>query len=89
MNSSLLLRKLPLSVLLLTTLFALPLVFVVGSLANKQIDLWSHLLATVLPEYVVNSMLLLLGTAVGAGLVGIPSAWQAALFNRSELFDCL
>ncbi len=75
MNSSLLLRKLPLSVLLLTTLFALPLVFVVGSLANMQIDLWSHLLATVLPEYVVNSMLLLLGTAVGAGLVGIPSAW--------------
>ena len=68
-------RKLPLSVLLLTIPFALPLIFVVGGLLDTRADLWSHLLATVLPEYVINSTLLLLGTAVGAGLLGIPSAW--------------
>ena len=51
------------------------MLFVVGGLLDMRADLWSHLLATVLPEYVVNSMLLLLGTAAGAGLLGIPSAW--------------
>ena len=75
MLSSLRPRKLPLSVLLLTIPFALPMVFVIGGLLDMRADLWSHLLATVLPEYVVNSMLLLVGTAVGAGLLGIPSAW--------------
>ena len=36
---------------------------------------WQHLLDTLLPDYVVNSVLLMIGVALGTLLLGLPSAW--------------
>lgn len=42
---------------------------------------WSHLLATVLPRYASNSLILMLGTSVLAAMIGAGAAWLVTLYN--------
>ncbi len=44
-------------------------------------DLWRHLAATVLWDYVTNSALLLLGVALVTGAVGTACAWLVAMYD--------
>lgn len=50
---------------------------------------WAHLSATVLPEYVLNSLALCAGVACGVALVGVATAWLTAMhdFPGRRLFD--
>ncbi len=72
----------PLFVLLLC--FLTPVFTVVSSvfLPNDK-DTWSHLVDTVLLEYTLNSLLLVLGVSVGVLSIGITSAW---LIARCDFF---
>jgi iron(III) transport system permease protein len=38
-------------------------------------DTWAHLVATVLPDYIVTTLWLCAGVALGVGLLGVGSAW--------------
>jgi len=40
---------------------------------------WSHLASTVLPEYVMNSLLLSLGVGLGVAIGGVTSGWLTAM----------
>lgn len=40
---------------------------------------WSHLVDTVLFEYVVNSLWLMLGVTLGAGSIGVTTAWLTSM----------
>lgn len=61
-------------------LLALPVLSVGANLfAGGTATTWGHLAATVLPEYVVNSLLLALGVGVGVALVGVSTAWLTAM----------
>ena len=42
-------------------------------------ELWQHLLDTVLNDYLINSLLLLLGVGVGVLILGVPSAWLTSM----------
>jgi iron(III) transport system permease protein len=42
-------------------------------------ETWGHLAATVLPEYVANTLWLCLGVGVGVILVGVPTAWLVTM----------
>ena len=42
-------------------------------------EVWRHLAATVLAEYVTNSLLLVLGVGAGALLMGVSTAWLCTL----------
>ncbi len=42
---------------------------------------FQHLMDTVLPVYVLNSLLLMAGVAVGTSLLGVSTAWLATLFD--------
>jgi iron(III) transport system permease protein len=42
-------------------------------------ETWSHLAATVLPEYVGNSLLLALCVGIGVAVVGVATAWLTAM----------
>ena len=42
-------------------------------------ETWQHLQATVLPDYIGHSLLLMLGVGVGVLMVGVPAAWLAAM----------
>ena len=49
-------------------------IFVGGTSAT-----WSHLVQTVLPEYILNSLWLCLGVGVGVGSLGVTTAWLTAM----------
>lgn len=64
------------------------LVVAVGSFAATG-DTWSHLAATVLPEYVRNSIFLVLGSGALALIIGTTTAWLVAAceFPGRRLFE--
>ena len=44
-------------------------------------DVWHHLVNTVLSDYLTNSLLLLLGVAVGTLSMGITTAWLTSMYD--------
>jgi iron(III) transport system permease protein len=42
---------------------------------------WEHLAQTVLPEYILNSLLLCLGVGAGVAVVGVATAWLTAMHD--------
>ncbi len=57
---------------------ALPMATVLGSLFLPAGETWAHLCATVLPDYLANTTLLMLGVGVFAGVIGVGTAWMVA-----------
>lgn len=58
---------------------ALPVVVVFGSVFVPDPDTWRHLLDYVLAEVLVNTLWLVVGVAVVAGLIGTSLAWLTAV----------
>lgn len=54
---------------------ALPIIVVVSRVVEPSDGVWAHLAATVLPDYLVNTGLLMLGVGVVAGTIGVTTAW--------------
>ena len=44
-------------------------------------ETWSHLVATVLGDYVANSLWLCLGVGLGVGTIGVATAWLTAMHD--------
>jgi iron(III) transport system permease protein len=64
----------------LAVLVALPVLAVGANLLTGGTgDTWRHLLATVLPEYLSNSIWLCLGVGLGVAAMGTGAAWLVAL----------
>lgn len=76
--------------LLVAALAALPVASVgLNLLAGGTGDTWSHLVQTVLGDYVVNSLLLCLGVTLGTALLGVSTAWLTAMheFPGRRVFE--
>lgn len=58
---------------------AVPVLVVLGSLFMPAGDAWGHLVATVLPEYIRNTLWLMLGVAIGVTVFGVATAWLTTL----------
>ena len=54
---------------------ALPMLSVVWLAFNPEENIWPHLFRTVLGSYVSNTLLLMLGVALGTSLIGVGAAW--------------
>lgn len=67
------------ALLFLLLLIAAPLWVVLGSLLQPFGPLWIHLAATVLQDYVQNSLLLMAGVSVGVLVMGVSGAWLTTL----------
>ncbi len=66
--------------LVLITLFvAAPVGVIAMSLGRDSGGLWSHLAATVLPDYVRNTVLLALGVTLLTSVLGVATAWLVTL----------
>jgi len=64
----------------LAVLVALPVLAVsVNLFSGGTGETWRHLMATVLPEYVANSIWLCLGVGIGVAAIGTGAAWLVAL----------
>jgi iron(III) transport system permease protein len=67
---------LALAALLVGIVLAVPVLVVVGHLAVPgTAGTWSHLLQTILPEYVATTLTLCLGVGAGVAVVGATTAW--------------
>jgi len=75
---------------LIGVLVSLPVLSVGANLlAGDTGSTWSHLASTVLPEYVINSLLLSLGVGLGVALLGVSTAWFTAMtdFPGRRVFE--
>ncbi|NWG32405.1 MAG: iron ABC transporter permease [Rhodocyclaceae bacterium] len=78
------------SALFIGALVALPVLSVGANLfVAGTAETWAHLAATVLPEYVANSLLLALLVAAGVAAVGVATAWFVAIheFPGRRVFE--
>ncbi|MBM3487800.1 MAG: iron ABC transporter permease [Alphaproteobacteria bacterium] len=62
-------------------LVALPIVAVVGQFLAPDAAVWSHLMATTLPEIIANTAGLLLGVALGCIVIGVATAWIVTMYE--------
>lgn len=71
------------------TLVALPVIVVVASLLAPKGAVWGHLAATILWDYVGNSLGLMVGVAIGAGMIGVATAWLVTMcrFPGRAIFE--
>lgn len=67
-----------LAVWLVAALVALPVLVVLGSIFADASAVWGHLAATVLAQYVSNSLMLMVGVGVGVCGIGVSTAWLVA-----------
>ncbi len=76
-------RQLPwrLGVPLVALVLALPVLVVAGYLLVPAGEVWRHLAETVLADYVINSLLLMLGVAIGTLIGGVGTAWLTSMCN--------
>jgi iron(III) transport system permease protein len=74
----------------LAAVAALPILAVFArAIAPGAADTWSHLAQTVLPDYLANTLLLVVLVGAGAGIGGTATAWLTAQrrFPGSRVFD--
>ncbi len=64
---------------LIAASISLPVIIIVSYLVQADGALWQHLLDTVLNDYLINSLLLLLGVGTGVILLGVPTAWLTSM----------
>lgn len=76
-------------VLAIATLVAAPILVVLSAVFVNSSDTWNHLVDTVLPTYITNSLLLMVGVGVGVTLIGVGTAWLVTLcrFPGRRLFE--
>lgn len=67
------------AIALVALLLALPVLVVIGFLLVPAGEVWSHLAETVLQDYVVNSLWLMLGVTVGTLIGGVGTAWLVSM----------
>jgi iron(III) transport system permease protein len=70
-------------------LIAAPILVVASSVATPAGPIWAHLAATLLPEYIGNSLLLMAGVGSGTLLIGVTTAWLVSMcrFPGRALFQ--
>jgi len=69
--------------------FAVPVLSVLANLALPSEGTWQHLVTTVLPRYILNTCLLVLGVGVGVPIIGAGCAWLVTMcrFPGRNLFE--
>lgn len=60
-------------------LFSVPVLGVVLNLFRRGQGNWPHLATTVLPDYALNSLALMLGVGVGVAVIGTGTAWLVVM----------
>ncbi|ACK66670.1 binding-protein-dependent transport systems inner membrane component [Rippkaea orientalis PCC 8801] len=83
-NPKSLLTRLPVNgwtvlVIVIAILIAIPILFVVGSVFTDTGEVWQHLASTVLKDYILNSLWLMIGVGVGVLIIGVGTAWLVTM----------
>ncbi len=75
--------------LITALLLSIPVVTVLSSVFLPASEVWQHLKATVLSNYISNSLLLVLGVSIGTLIIGVPMAWLCSVceFTGRKFFS--
>ena len=75
--------------MLVALLLAVPIIAVLGNVLVPGQGTWSHLAATVLPEYVANTLWLLAGVGILVIFGGVSTAWLVTMcqFPGRRIFE--
>jgi len=78
-----------LSIIGVALLLALPVLTVFSFVFQPAGEVWQHLAETVLSNYILNSLLLMLGVGIGALLLGVSTAWLTGMcdFPGRKIFE--
>ncbi len=81
-------RPWTLAVTAVSGLLALPVLVVLSYVLHPAGEVWRHLVRTVLPTYVLNSVTLMIGVAVGTLALGVSTAWLTTMcrFPGRQIF---
>jgi iron(III) transport system permease protein len=74
----------------IAALLSIPILTVVASvLTGAESDVWGHLASTVLPRYVINTLLLTLGVGLLVPVIGTGTAWLVTMcrFPGRRVFE--
>lgn len=72
-------RSIGMLAFLLALLFCIPILIILSASLMGASDNWQHLANTLLPTYVTNSLLLMLGVGIGVIVLGLPAAWLTSV----------
>jgi len=75
--------------LFIAFLVSIPILTVAANIFLPSGDVWQHLASTVLPDYVKNSIWLMLGVGTGVFILGVGTAWLVTMcrFPGSRWFN--
>ncbi len=78
-------------VAIIAVVMLLPVAIILASLFTNTSDAWGHLAATVLPEYIRNSLVLMVGVGLGVLAIGVSTAWLVSTcqFGGRRCFEWL
>jgi iron(III) transport system permease protein len=79
------------AVSLIALVMVSPVLIILASVLTGTSDAWGHLASTVLPEYIRNSLVLMVGVGLGVLLIGVGTAWlvSACQFPGQRGFEWL
>ncbi len=60
-------------------IFSVPILTVAAFLFQPSVDIWQHLLDTVLLDYLMNSTMLMFGVGLGTFSIGVTCAWLTSV----------
>lgn len=82
-------RRWHVAALVTAGLVALPVLAIVRTALFPTENIWPHLASTVLPGYVLTTLLLMLGVGVGTFVIGTGTAWLVAMcrFPGRRVFE--
>lgn len=72
-------------------LISLPILTVASSIFADHQEIWQHLRDTVLKDYIVNSLILMMGVGIGVLILGVSCAWLVTMcdFVGVRIFEWL
>lgn len=75
----------------IAVLVAIPVLTVAANIFVPSGDVWQHLASTVLPDYIKNSLILMVGVGAGVFILGVGNAWLVTMcrFPGSKQFNWL
>ena len=65
--------------IILLLIISLPINTILIEVFEASNNNWEHIKQTVLQDYIINSLILILGVSFGSLLLGIPTAWLTAV----------
>jgi len=67
--------------LVMTLLMTTPIWVLLSFIFEPTNENWLHLAETLLPEYIINSLWLMFGVAIGTLILGVPTAWLVSQYQ--------